>query len=540
MASTIAAITTGIGGIVTTADATGNLSLLSGTSTVVAVTSAGAAVTGTMSVSGATTLTGGLNTPLAVTSGGTGLGTLTANNVILGAGTSNPTFVAPSTTGNLLTSNGTTWTSAAAPASGVTTFNGSTTGLTPATATSGAITLGGTLAVANGGTGVTTSTGSGANVLGTSPTLTTPVINGFTGNTSVINIGSGQVYKDASGNVGINTSSPIAKLHVVQTFGNSFAASLNVAAGGTAQSQLAGMYFSPTFVGTGDNGTRRAADIWAGFNGAAWTTQYLAFGVGNAVNDVGDATPERMRIDSSGNVLLGTTTTPSGISNSLTFSDNTFQKSANITVGSISEYNANTSLPTTVFGTLITSNTASATTLTLPSLSGQSGKVISISNINVGPVTVVTGASNGYMFGMGLNGGNTIYVPAYSSIQLSTDGGNWKALTSNTVSATTGAAPYYGARAWVNFNGTGTVAIRASGNVSSITDNGSGDYTVNFTTAMVDANYAVICGPIDWRTLGAADATTVYMNTTFVRLINRLPNNATQVDNDLMSVAIFR
>ena len=49
----------------------------------------------------------------------------------------------------------------------------------------------------------------------------------------------------------------------------------------------------------------------------------------------------------------------------------------------------------------------------------------------------------------------------------------------------------YTAKAWVNFNGTGTVAIRASGNVSSITDNGTGDYTVNFTTAMVDANYAV-------------------------------------------------
>ena len=44
-------------------------------------------------------------------------------------------------------------------------------------------------------------------------------------------------------------------------------------------------------------------------------------------------------------------------------------------------------------------------------------------------------------------------------------------------------------RAWVNFNGTGTVAIRASFNVSSITDNGTGDYTVNFTTAMSDANY---------------------------------------------------
>ena len=49
----------------------------------------------------------------------------------------------------------------------------------------------------------------------------------------------------------------------------------------------------------------------------------------------------------------------------------------------------------------------------------------------------------------------------------------------------------YSCRAWVNFNGTGTVAIRASGNVTSITDNGVGDYTVNFTTAMTDANYQV-------------------------------------------------
>jgi len=51
--------------------------------------------------------------------------------------------------------------------------------------------------------------------------------------------------------------------------------------------------------------------------------------------------------------------------------------------------------------------------------------------------------------------------------------------------------PRFGCRAWVNFNGTGTVAIRASGNVSSITDNGTGFYTVNFTTAMPDANYSI-------------------------------------------------
>jgi hypothetical protein len=55
----------------------------------------------------------------------------------------------------------------------------------------------------------------------------------------------------------------------------------------------------------------------------------------------------------------------------------------------------------------------------------------------------------------------------------------------------TGTAPMYACRAWVNFNGTGTVAIRASGNVSSITDNGVGDYTVNFITAMPDTNYTV-------------------------------------------------
>ena len=58
------------------------------------------------------------------------------------------------------------------------------------------------------------------------------------------------------------------------------------------------------------------------------------------------------------------------------------------------------------------------------------------------------------------------------------------------LSTASGSAPSYSARAWANFNGTGTVAIRASGNVSSITDNGTGDYTANFTTAIADADYA--------------------------------------------------
>jgi len=64
------------------------------------------------------------------------------------------------------------------------------------------------------------------------------------------------------------------------------------------------------------------------------------------------------------------------------------------------------------------------------------------------------------------------------------------------LSTASGSAPSYSARAWVNFNGSGTVAIRESGNVSSITDNGVGDYTVNFTTAMPDVNYSVASSSI--------------------------------------------
>jgi hypothetical protein len=68
---------------------------------------------------------------------------------------------------------------------------------------------------------------------------------------------------------------------------------------------------------------------------------------------------------------------------------------------------------------------------------------------------------------------------------------NGLTIGTSVLAAPSGSAPSYTCRAWVNFNGTGTVAIRASGNVTSITDNGTGDYTVNFTTAMPDANYSV-------------------------------------------------
>jgi hypothetical protein len=101
----------------------------------------------------------------------------------------------------------------------------------------------------------------------------------------------------------------------------------------------------------------------------------------------------------------------------------------------------------------------------------------------------------------------------------------------------------YGCRAWVNFNGTGTVAIRASGNVSSITDNGTGDYTVNFTNAMPDANYSVVVsGNLNvttnsarWFCAPAFQAPT----TSAIRIACNAPSTSSE-DQEFVNVAIFR
>ena len=105
-------------------------------------------------------------------------------------------------------------------------------------------------------------------------------------------------------------------------------------------------------------------------------------------------------------------------------------------------------------------------------------------------------------------------------------------------------ATAFGCRAWVNFNGTGTVAIRASGNVSSITDNGTGDYTVNFTNAMPDINYSVVGGNGS-GTAGNDDFTlTTNYNaaptTSATRIGSHRANSGTATDAAWSSVAIFR
>ena len=98
-------------------------------------------------------------------------------------------------------------------------------------------------------------------------------------------------------------------------------------------------------------------------------------------------------------------------------------------------------------------------------------------------------------------------------------------------------------RAWVNFNGTGTVAIRAAFNVSSITDNGTGNYTVNFTTAMPDNNYASPTS-VSRGTGGGSDSNRTAnpysrLNTS-VSVQVALASTATAIDIEEVNVSIFR
>lgn len=98
------------------------------------------------------------------------------------------------------------------------------------------------------------------------------------------------------------------------------------------------------------------------------------------------------------------------------------------------------------------------------------------------------------------------------------------------------------AKAWANFNGAGTVSIRTSFNFASITDNGTGDYTLTFTTALTDANYCVVTGTNDSGV--PKRAVVLYVESTpvnsSVRLASFRSTTGELVDEDIISVAVFR
>ena len=128
--------------------------------------------------------------------------------------------------------------------------------------------------------------------------------------------------------------------------------------------------------------------------------------------------------------------------------------------------------------------------LTTPGVVNTAGETIA-TTLSVTGVTTLTGGLNAAL--PVLSGGTGVTTSTGSGANVLGTSPTLTTPTFDSASLATisGTAPLYMCRAWVNFNGQGTVAIRASGNVSSITDSGVGAHAVNFTTAMADINYSI-------------------------------------------------
>lgn len=187
--------------------------------------------------------------------------------------------------------------------------------------------------------------------------------------------------------------------------------------------------------------------------------------------------------------------------------------------------------------TITFSSTQTITALTVNANTGQS--------ITGQPSSFGAGSASTFVYRLS----NTTWYPitAYANATLTnTTLTNATLVTPNINSAQiptiSGTAPIYMCRAWVNFNGTGTVAIRASGNVTSITDNNTGDFTINFTTAMPDANYSVAGSASNNASSGsmimAPLSNTTAPTTTAFRF--NTSNSASNIDCPYTFLSVFR
>lgn len=175
---------------------------------------------------------------------------------------------------------------------------------------------------------------------------------------------------------------------------------------------------------------------------------------------------------------------------------------------------------------------------TASGLTAQTGSVAAQLASRVSANTFTAGAKNTFSHSAttaGLNVGPVAGDPSGLA-----DGDVWTNSTANELRARVNGRsfPLNAVKAWVNFNGTGTVAIRASYNVTSITDGGVGDYTVNFTSALADVNYSTTA--LAQNTSNSFGVCLESQTTAAARITTRNTSNAVAFDCAIVGVAVHR
>lgn len=164
-------------------------------------------------------------------------------------------------------------------------------------------------------------------------------------------------------------------------------------------------------------------------------------------------------------------------------------------------------------------------------------RTISIASGGVGTAQLADGAVTSGKLAAGAVGSSQIAGGSITADKLANNSVTHAKLN---VVGSVGDPPISAARAWVNFNGVGTVNIRAGNNVSSVTDNGVGDYTINFTYAMAEANYAVFVSSDGTRTNSQLKGGGSVYTTSSVQIITTDTSTTNGTDRDFIYVAIFR